>query len=834
MTPIATILAALLATLPAAGARPAPAPSPPEAGPSAPQWGGDVDAIRRALDAAGIEHQPTGEHGERVQVVHMSDTYRAPDGERGFPIMFDVLSLDGQPWIVGVAFDVFTLADCEHPEAALQVVASNGVNFGTLASLVYDETDATVTARMSIPMPGGRVDGQTMTTMIGSMVRLVELTYPVLERAKATGMIDWPDAGHGPGEPTSWLETTDDDGAPVKVGWAIWAEETTWASTLVAADGFLRRFQGWNDEERQAFGRGLASDFTGEVGRAVLADWLRGARHLKRTHPAVRVRFWAPEGMEVAASFKAPGFVRGIVRERREADAYGHVDVCPNLSWDVDALLALEQPTDAAFEVEVSCGESTDSGTASVRVQPVGITDLGLPALLPVALYVNEMHPWVKDLLAEAARLRVADSLGVEADTSYEDAVRQVYAVWLALRARDLSYVSVHEATDTKGAQPVRQFHEAITEAGANCADGSAAFASALRAIGFDVHLATIPGHVFVATYLPDERSDRQWIYLETTEIGQDAALPDADCLDSVEPSIPERFRGAEWDCFEHAVEAGRRNIAKGVAAENLVVVSLKVLREAGVRPIPAAKSRIGSMPAPPDQAAVAQRRAEAREKLLRRAEDTRILLETLPNREPQGYEDVRAIEADILAVGTDHRALGRLLRAVDGDDLAPRSMRAMAAYHDALIPFRAAMDGTFGDLGSEARGALMLPSSGASVRCTDAGAGRFLVQVFDGSGEMAVEFGVRPHGDRMTIDGGFLERHFEKLTDTMTLLAALFRPGALADEEPLALLGTDLAAEVRQGKLTTRDQATDRLGFLVVERFGRKAGGGGGETEVK
>ncbi len=809
----AILLAALIACSPSAPLRIASAPPP------------EFANVVKALDAAGLKYAIVGDEADTVLLDFETDRYRDLDGDASVRIMLEVFGTKGRPWVVARAFNLYSLFDCRHPDAARRVLMGANEKMGIWPSFDYDESDGTVTGRMGMPIPSDGMDAKLLEGMLLQIVGGADEIDPVLRRAMESGMVDWPEDDLGPERPMGWLETTDGEGNTTKVGWAVWAEKTAWASTLLSADEFLREFSSWNDEQRDSFGRLLASEFGGSIARSVFADWLRGAKYMEQHYPPVAVRFFAPEGTEVSVTVRCPGLALAAASSTRTVDAMGHIDVDPLLNWNDDALRAIERPTKVTFQLELACGDARTTTEAVVEVQPVGSTELGLPATIPVAMYVNEAHPWVRDVVAEAGRLRIADSLGATEQTDYASALRQVYAVWRALRARDLKYVSIHDAeARPDGSQAIREFHQSIRDEGANCADGTAAVASVLRAIGFDVHLFSLPGHVLLGVYLENSGCDRDWIFLETTALGEDAASPSQDYLDEFEKEVPDRFRGAEWNCFEAACESAFDQVTAAQRSGDLLVASIATLRQHGLRSIPVSKGDVGAIIPPPDQSAMEARRKQAQREVDDRHARMVAWLDALPNRDPVAYDDPEAVARDIERVGTDPDAMGRLLRSVDGDGAAQRCLRALAVLRDGIGPMNEAALAAFGGPSPTAGALLGLPASGARVELIPSDEQRTKIRVLDSDGNMVLFLLLRTEGDDHFIEGKFIEYAHEKLgTDALDIAFAL-KDDALHDAEGFRRIGRELAERVRRGEFKDRDAMLDELQRQVMGRFGRNS----------
>lgn len=136
------------------------------------------------------------------------------------------------------------------------------------------------------------------------------------------------------------------------------------------------------------------------------------------------------------------------------------------------------------------------------------------------AAYVNEEHPLIDQILREALDTRIVRRfLGYQGTATTVD--KQVYALWYVLQKRKFRYSSVSYSSLSSNfvyAQRVRTFEDALASSQINCVDGSALFASLLRAINITPVLVQLPGHMFVGYY---EDADRKKLtFLETTMIG--------------------------------------------------------------------------------------------------------------------------------------------------------------------------------------------------------------------------------------------------------------------------------------------------------------------------
>ncbi len=88
-------------------------------------------------------------------------------------------------------------------------------------------------------------------------------------------------------------------------------------------------------------------------------------------------------------------------------------------------------------------------------------------------------------------------------------------------KKRDFKYSSISNTSLSSNvvfAQRIRTFNEALASSQINCVDGSALFASLLKAVNIDPVLVRVPGHMFVGYYT--DKTQKKVQFLETTMIG--------------------------------------------------------------------------------------------------------------------------------------------------------------------------------------------------------------------------------------------------------------------------------------------------------------------------
>jgi hypothetical protein len=199
-----------------------------------------------------------------------------------------------------------------------------------------------------------------------------------------------------------------------------------------------------------------------------------------------------------------------------------------------------------------------------------------LPASdLPLALELHEIDAkpspeltaaWITPLakpvaaLLDSAKKRVGGTLeGKEGQT-----LPQVKAIWAELRERSFDFVREPSIdSESRHAHPARMPAEIIEARGGNALEGSILFASLLEALGLDVLLVRVPGHMFVGwvpTKADKGTADAMGaavqspagtaFFLETTMVGNapaDAAVlrADAELVDAATKKILDDGRGS-------------------------------------------------------------------------------------------------------------------------------------------------------------------------------------------------------------------------------------------------------------------------------------------------
>lgn len=274
--------------------------------------------------------------------------------------------------------------------------------------------------------------------------------------------------------------------------------------------------------------------------------------------------------------------------------------ILPKVKFRFEKLSQSRQatPTTVTFRVQLGSGPVTEtSQTLTIRSindcafhlqreqQPIDMS-------LNFTAYVNEQHPFVDKLLREALDLGVVDSFIGYQGNSTESVIRQVYALWDLMVARDLRYSSITATAATSNSvasQHVRMLEETINNTQANCVDGSVLFASLLRKIGIDSTLIMQPDHCYMGFWADEQHTI--FLALETTLLGVTAEMPD-EVPEELEDAIDEELRrDKSWSSFVHAILGGTSkfiNDGERFKAEpDYQIIDIALARQAGFLPIP-------------------------------------------------------------------------------------------------------------------------------------------------------------------------------------------------------------------------------------------------------
>ena len=210
------------------------------------------------------------------------------------------------------------------------------------------------------------------------------------------------------------------------------------------------------------------------------------------------------------------------------------------------------------------------------------------------AAYVNEQHPFVDKLLREALDRGIVDKFDGYQSRRAEDVVRQVYALWDLLAARDVRYSSITTTvvdSEIVFSQHVRMIEETANNSQANCVDGSVLLVSMLRKIGINAALVLQPGHCYLAFAADGE--GKITLGIETTLIAEIFDEPES-VDDLLEEAVEEDARDEySWPSFVKAIDMGtaelikNRDKLKSGQDDAYAVIDVRSWRAQGVLPIP-------------------------------------------------------------------------------------------------------------------------------------------------------------------------------------------------------------------------------------------------------
>lgn len=298
-------------------------------------------------------------------------------------------------------------------------------------------------------------------------------------------------------------------------------------------------------------------------------------------------RVAARAGERVLLEISAPGLARGSTLEAALPEAGRRYQLLPLMRWDYARLRRIRQAMPATVEYQLALdGARATSRALRVRVRSINEAPYFVPGVgggidltWMFAAYVNEDHPLVGTILAEALALGTVDRFDGYQQRQPERVYRQVFALWRVLRRRGIRYSSITRtgAADARVlSQHVRFLDESWASTQANCVDGSVLLASVLRKIDLNPRLVLVPGHMFLGVDLDPAGSERAW--LETTVLAEDVATreePDRSLAN---------FEAAVARGFSRMAAAAPR-IAAGDDPE-YQLIDLAAARRLGVAPI--------------------------------------------------------------------------------------------------------------------------------------------------------------------------------------------------------------------------------------------------------
>ncbi|HBM16278.1 MAG TPA: hypothetical protein DD381_08070 [Lentisphaeria bacterium] len=204
--------------------------------------------------------------------------------------------------------------------------------------------------------------------------------------------------------------------------------------------------------------------------------------------------------------------------------------IFPDLKYEYEKLLMVSQkiPEDLTFKVSIDRKADMDK-TDHIQVRSINecvyyfVDYDGNSVDTPwfFAAYVNENHPYIHRILADALKAqRVSSFSGTLGNI--ESQLEEINAIWETLKKKGIRYSNITTTDDDENpelaTQYVRLIGQSINYSQANCVDGSVLLASILRKIGFNVSLITVPGHMYIGLIFGT--NEDSFICIETTMIG--------------------------------------------------------------------------------------------------------------------------------------------------------------------------------------------------------------------------------------------------------------------------------------------------------------------------
>jgi hypothetical protein len=709
-----------------------------------------------ALDAAGILHEPPDVRHGRVALRVATARWHDADGEPSIAIDAQVADVAGVMGITVVSDVVADIRGCANREVMQRVLLDAPRRLGGLVRLECADDD-TVHAVVTLPMGRSIPDqfpAEQFVCAVRAIACAVDAACGTLAVAHEEARISWLGQEAGPGAPVAWLRGTDDAGEAFEVGWAPWFQDSAYAAELLAADGFCDDLAGLDAAARDRFAEEACGDFSTGVARPSLEAWREQLRGLEQHPWPIAFRFWGPAGTPVSVQVRAPGLMLGAFDAMATIGATGCVDVRVTPRWDVEALRTRTVPLDVAVHYEVSCGEARAGDFPKLRVEPFDVGDRALPAGAFLATFVDELHPWVLDVIAAARDAGAAASPYATEDMTFDEAVGSLRAVWNVFRAYDIRYDDGPDPMTDPRSQRVRTFGDVIADRLGNCADLTAAFASVMLALGYEPVLCLLPDHAFLGIPVHGGAGQPEVVFLETTMLGKDAAEGDGAWIERHLGHDAPRGSGDEWIAFADALETGSELARRSLGDGSLLMVQVEWLRAHGVHPFTPHRNADAPMPAPPDQVPILARRADAR-----RAKDESNARElawtdALPPVDCVAYPTVEALERDVMMINHDPVAMARLLSAVNGDLREQRCMRLVAGLRRADGEARRAMAAAFAPDEPYEGIMLNLPDYPLAVHAAPLAPGHLLVLVDGPVGERRSALPLIVTRDGYAIDG--------------------------------------------------------------------------------
>ena len=267
--------------------------------------------IEKALETLQVTNYQIRQNEDSALLLlrRPSRSFGGPDAD-GLLIVVRPFKWEGQSqqWYQLEAPNLYSLRQCEHPNAARRVLLEAPYKTQTDVQFYCNPNAGSVSARVAMPASDGTVSSALLAEYLDQIVRSVDTIDPVVQRAMVSGLIDWPMDDEGPKEPKGFLSVPGPDGKLVKIGWAPWFEQSILASSAISSDPIWRKFTEQNDEERERVGHWLALEAIDGTNESTYQAWMTSSNYVEQHYPPFSIRFWGPPGTKVSASVRIDGF----------------------------------------------------------------------------------------------------------------------------------------------------------------------------------------------------------------------------------------------------------------------------------------------------------------------------------------------------------------------------------------------------------------------------------------------------------------------------------------------------------------------------------------------
>ncbi|MFN8706899.1 MAG: hypothetical protein ACK526_08530 [Planctomyces sp.] len=279
--------------------------------------------------------------------------------------------------------------------------------------------------------------------------------------------------------------------------------------------------------------------------------------------------------------------------------------ITPKIRFRYEKLAQCSQAAPVSITFRVQLGEGPEEEQTvtctmrSINDCPFGFRngDGMIDASFTFAAYINEQHPFVDKLLREALDRGIVKSFDGYQSRDPDQVIRQAYAIWDLLVARDIRYSSITTtaiSSESVACQHVRLIEDSVNNSQANCVDGSVLWVSMLRKIGINGFLVVTESHCYAGFYLTPGGEGQ--LGVETTLLGAEVPADQIEVADVFNTAVPEELRNE--DSFLSFVAALEKGTAAWMAGQekqktltepdpNFQVIDVAQIRRQGVMPIP-------------------------------------------------------------------------------------------------------------------------------------------------------------------------------------------------------------------------------------------------------